>query len=785
MNESAIDKNKINEYIKNNNFKELKKYINENKIKTIDLINDKTKYDILINSIENNASSKIIKFIIDEWYEKINRLLYVKKIYTEEDDNDNNSTRNFVSPLSLAIEKSNFEIADYLLTLGENINDIKKNTLLTIINKYNSKYILSKDISIYEDTIIDMIKSAKLYFVKDIFTHYIYNNSIVLKLLNYYKNSNGVASKDLENIINKEENKIEVNEKMYKECLNIYFCNDDYLKNNEYDKDYELLKVLYDNDKRSEEKKLIELYKILKEYTDSPKIEFIRKIKGNEISIKSDSPILSILEKSVSNQEKEDAIIELVQKNDLTILKKYIEENDIKLTNLIGEYNNTGIYYYEILNRALYGENESIIKYLIDCGADISMTDIPEKSPLHDQLHISKFLKDGDTKLVEKLIEWGADVNKVVDGIPPLKEAISMNNFELVKLMVNHGANVNYPDILNYAFNKNAINIAKYLIECGSDVGKSNALSEVMENSSLDSTSREELVKYLIANNAIADDGLSLIIAASNNEKNIVEYLIEKGADVNKVSIKRDGNTPLGAAIFSGNLDIVKYLIDHGATINNNNAIYQSEIPLNIAINNNDKKMVNFLIECGFDVNNKENPYKYWEPGPLGNAALKNNLEMIKTLIDGGAKITGDALISAVQESNMDIVEYLIDHGANINEEAHYYGDKWVTPLHVAIRENNKSMATYLINHGAKLNMDDSDDNSHLNTAIMTGNVNMIEYLVHCIEDQQENNKEEQHFNGNAYILNEKYNLNEEKETKYIQIKKVLDSYIKHLKIKF
>ncbi|OUM61618.1 hypothetical protein PIROE2DRAFT_12357 [Piromyces sp. E2] len=694
MDEKNIEENKINECIKNNDFSELKKIIKENKKETIELTNDKTKCDILINSIENNASSKIIKFIIDEWYEKINRYLYVKYLYTEDNAIEKNSTKNYVSPLYVAIKNNNFEIADYLLKHGADINDIKKNTLLTIINKNNSKYILNKNILINEDIIIDMIKSAKLFFVKDYFNCYIYNDAVISNLLIYYKNSNSVSTKILENIINNEENKIRVTENMYKECLNIYFCNDEYLKNNDYEKDYELLIILFDNDKRPMDEKLLELYKILKNYSRSPKIELINKIKRKEINIKETSPILPVLEKSVATQEKEEAITYLVQKNDLSDLKKYIEKNDIKLTNITGEYNNSGIYYYEILNRALYNENESIIKYLIDCGADISMTDIPDKSPLHDQLYISKILKEGDTKLVEKLIKWGANVNKVVNDVPPLKEAISLNNMELVKLMINHDANVNYPDILNYAFSKNNIDIVKYLIKCGADVSKSDALSHVMRNPNLDSSSKEELVKYLIENNANVNDRLSLILAASNNEETIVKYLVEKGADVNKVSIKGDGNTPLGAAISSGNLNIVKYLISKGSIISNNNAIYQSELPISIAINNNDKEMVKYLIECGFDPNSKKNPYKYWEPGPLGNAALKNNLEMIKILIEHGVKITGDALISAVQEGNINIVEYFINHEADVNEKTHYYGDEWVTPLNIVSKH---SLSNYLL----------------------------------------------------------------------------------------
>src|SRR2546421_4462753 len=57
-----------------------------------------------------------------------------------------------------------------------------------------------------------------------------------------------------------------------------------------------------------------------------------------------------------------------------------------------------------------------------------------------------------------------------------------------------------------------------------------------------------------------------LIEAAINDHLSVVKFLVERGADVNKVDA--DGSSALLAAAFGGHLPIVEYLIEHGADIN-------------------------------------------------------------------------------------------------------------------------------------------------------------------------------------------------------------------------
>ncbi len=78
-----------------------------------------------------------------------------------------------------------------------------------------------------------------------------------------------------------------------------------------------------------------------------------------------------------------------------------------------------------------------------------------------------------------------------------------------------------------------------------------------------------EIAKILLEQGADPDDGLvstPLAIAAGNQQSELVQLLIESGANVNEVI--EDGITPLICAVAAHDLKCVKILLDAGADIN-------------------------------------------------------------------------------------------------------------------------------------------------------------------------------------------------------------------------
>ena len=79
----------------------------------------------------------------------------------------------------------------------------------------------------------------------------------------------------------------------------------------------------------------------------------------------------------------------------------------------------------------------------------------------------------------------------------------------------------------------------------------------------------------------------------------IIRYLVEHGADINKIN--KYGEVPLTYACRNGNILLVKCLVEHGADINKENN--ESKTPLFKACSNGNEAIVKYLVEHGADIN--------------------------------------------------------------------------------------------------------------------------------------------------------------------------------------
>jgi hypothetical protein len=80
---------------------------------------------------------------------------------------------------------------------------------------------------------------------------------------------------------------------------------------------------------------------------------------------------------------------------------------------------------------------------------------------------------------------------------------------------------------------------------------------------------RDEIARYLVSSGASANgDGSStpLAIAAAKGEADLAEFLIQHGAQVDKIDL--DGHTPLEEAVRQHSLNPVQVLLAHGADVN-------------------------------------------------------------------------------------------------------------------------------------------------------------------------------------------------------------------------
>lgn len=134
-----------------------------------------------------------------------------------------------------------------------------------------------------------------------------------------------------------------------------------------------------------------------------------------------------------------------------------------------------------------------------------------------------------------------------------------------------------------------------------------------------------------LINSYSADGFTPVALAAYLGQKDVTEYLILKGANVNATARNATGFTALTGAISNNHVEISKILVKKGADVNHR---YEDGVsPLMEASLNGNIELVNFLLENGADPNARTKD----EKTSMGFAKEKNHAEVVEVLKRHGA----------------------------------------------------------------------------------------------------------------------------------------------------
>ena len=183
---------------------------------------------------------------------------------------------------------------------------------------------------------------------------------------------------------------------------------------------------------------------------------------------------------------------------------------------------------------------------------------------------------------VKALLASGADINARAEryGHTPLIIACNYNHEDLAEYLVEQGADVNIRgtdgSTALIAASSSSPRLVRLLLSKGADarVKMENGTAAFTQcvNGIMFGQVSLDLAELLLSKGADVNDAATsgatkgytpLIMAARNNKKELVEFLIQHGADVNATT--GDGNTALSLATKAGHAEIVKMLKASGA----------------------------------------------------------------------------------------------------------------------------------------------------------------------------------------------------------------------------
>ncbi|XP_072182002.1 uncharacterized protein [Diadema setosum] len=227
----------------------------------------------------------------------------------------------------------------------------------------------------------------------------------------------------------------------------------------------------------------------------------------------------------------------------------------------------------------------------------------------------------------------------------------------------------------------------------------------------------------------------ALLVACIHGKTDVALMLINKGAELNVWDENRD--TPLHFAFREGKKKIARRIIEKGKqkkcllkllTTKNRNDV----APIHEVVKKGHKELVELAVEHVLLATQSR-------PRDTQDDDEWESID-VKSLLKSGGENNNTPLHEACIVGRLEMVKMLCEKGAKVNVR------NWdcQSPLHFACSNNHQQVAKYLINEGADMSLRDDEDLTPLQTAANSNSFDTIIALLQCNLDTSTNAKDNQ-----------------------------------------
>jgi len=415
------------------------------------------------------------------------------------------------------------------------------------------------------------------------------------------------------------------------------------------------------------------------------------------------------------------------------------------------------------IQRAIINGKHKALRALLEGGAKIPDGIDLAADPIENTIKGNPLVVaavNGYTECVSALLDHGVDINAKLDKCTALWHAAFKGHVRVVNLLLDHGADPNenpeeYDLLLVAVINsgfltlQETVDLVKILVDRGARVDeqvtdkkyRSNALSRAA------GTGPKDLVEYLLEKGAPVDLGAeitetALWVACYATNDEIVDLLIEKGADINLPTAgegQTAGWTPLHAAY--DDPSIVQKLLSHGADINKVASVgsvvylvskWNQVESLQLLLNHSTKP--DLELQC---IYTPESGVGEYEDGmtPLCIACKFGRVEIMRLLLENGAKPdhrTKDGsfplefCLDTDAQDPAAVMETLLEFRPDLAQS----DNEGNTVLHNISSKTPLAVVKMLYTAGADISATNKAGKTPLLLAVESGNVELAKFLI-------------------------------------------------------